>query len=87
MAQTEHTPRDAVREHLPSQVSDFLDRIRRSVLLTIAASGVALMVLSAFVLSQFGWDTVAGLLTVSGFNVTLIGIVGYLIYQALERRF
>lgn len=87
MSQTEHRSRDVVRERLPSRVLHFLGRLRRSILLMIAASGVVLMLFSASVLSGIGWETVAGLLTISGFNITVIGLGGYLIYQTLDRRY
>lgn len=87
MAQISHRPFNLAQEYLPQQVLESISYLRRSVLLMIAMFGVILMLVSAFVLPQLGLQTTAGLLTISGFNVMMIGLVGYVIYKFLEKRY
>lgn len=62
-----------------------IGRIKESLLLSVVAGGLGLFLFSALVLVPFGKDVLGALLAVIGFNVALIGVIGYALYHVLDR--
>ena len=60
-------------------------RIKESLLLSVVAGGLGLFLFSALVLVPFGKDVLGAIIAVIGFNVALIGVIGYVLYHVLDR--
>ena len=60
-------------------------RLKESLMLSVAASGLLLFLFSALVLTALGKDVLAALFGVMGINVTIIGLLGYAAYHILDR--
>lgn len=83
--QTEPTTK-ATASAQNSMLGRAVQAVKRSMMLMLIVFGAILIAFSGIVLPLVGLKTTAGLLGVAGFNIIVIGLIGHVSYNVLEKR-